>query len=47
MYQQASAADQQAAGADAGSGEDQAGGAAPEEDVVDADFEEVKEDEKK
>ncbi|MFC1881457.1 molecular chaperone DnaK [Thermodesulfobacteriota bacterium] len=46
MYQQASAADQQAAGADAGSG-DQAGGAAPEEDVVDADFEEVKEDEKK
>jgi len=47
MYQQASAADQQAAGADAGSGGDQAGGAAPEEDVVDADFEEVKEDEKK
>jgi len=48
MYQQASAADQQAAGADAGSGaEDQAGGAAPEEDVVDADFEEVKEEEKK
>jgi molecular chaperone DnaK len=46
MYQRASAADQQAAGADAGS-KDQAGGAAPEEDVVDADFEEVKEDEKK
>ena len=46
MYQQASAADQQATGADAGSG-DQAGGAAPEEDVVDADFEEVKEDDKK
>jgi len=46
MYQQASAADQQATGADAGSG-DQAGGAAPEEDVVDADFEEVKEDGKK
>ncbi|MGD9302280.1 MAG: molecular chaperone DnaK, partial [Desulfobacterales bacterium] len=45
MYQQASAADQQA-GADTGSA-DQAGGAAPEEDVVDADFEEVKEDEKK
>ncbi len=46
MYQRASAADQQATGADAGSG-DQAGGAAPEEDVVDADFEEVKEDDKK
>ena len=48
MYQQASA-DNQQAGADAGpEGEgDQAGGAAPEEDVVDADFEEVKEDEKK
>jgi molecular chaperone DnaK len=46
MYQQASAADQQAPGADAGSA-DQAGGAAPEEDVVDADFEEVKEEDKK
>ena len=46
MYQQASA-DNQQAGADAGAGSDQAGGAAPEEDVVDADFEEVKEDEKK
>ena len=46
MYQQASAGDQQA-GADDGPGADQAGGAAPEEDVVDADFEEVKEDEKK
>jgi molecular chaperone DnaK len=46
MYQQASAESQQA-GADAGPGGDQAGGAAPEEDVVDADFEEVKEDEKK
>ncbi len=45
MYQQASAADQQA-GADAGA-EGHAGGAAPDEDVVDADFEEVKEDEKK
>ncbi len=45
MYQQASAGDQQA-GADSGT-EGQAGGAAPEEDVVDADFEEVKEDEKK
>jgi molecular chaperone DnaK len=46
MYQQASAADQQAPGADAGS-TGQAGGAAPEEDVVDADFEEVKEEDKK
>ncbi len=43
MYQQASASDQQAGAGDEG----QAGGAAPEEDVVDADFEEVKEDEKK
>jgi molecular chaperone DnaK len=46
MYQQASAGDPQAE-ADAGPGGDQAGGTAPEEDVVDADFEEVKEDEKK
>ncbi|MGB5748456.1 MAG: molecular chaperone DnaK [Desulfobacterales bacterium] len=47
MYQQASAGDQQA-GADAGSaGAGQTGGAAPDEDVVDADFEEVKEDDKK
>jgi len=46
IYQQASAGDPQA-GADAEAGGDQAGGAAPEEDVVDADFEEVKEDEKK
>jgi molecular chaperone DnaK len=45
MYQQASA-DQQQAGAASGSAE-QPGGAAPEEDVVDADFEEVKEDDKK
>ena len=45
MYQQASAGNQQA-GADAGA-EGQAGGAAPEEDVVDAGFEEGKEDEKK
>jgi len=43
MYQQASASQQQ--GASGGPGG--AGGAAPEEDVVDADFEEVKEDEKK
>jgi molecular chaperone DnaK len=45
MYQQASAADQQAAGGTGAAG--QATGAAPEEDVVDADFEEVKEDGKK
>jgi molecular chaperone DnaK len=45
MYQQASEAGQQA-GPGAESAE-QAGGAAPDEDVVDADFEEVKEDEKK
>ena len=45
MYQQASAGEQQAgAGAESAG---QAGGAAPEEDVVDADFEEVKEDDKK
>jgi molecular chaperone DnaK len=47
MYQQASAAGQQAGpGPEAGTGE-QPGGAAPDEDVVDADFEEVKEDDKK
>ncbi len=46
MYQQASSADQQAAGEGNGSA-GQATGAAPEEDVVDADFEEVKEDDKK
>jgi len=46
MYQQASAADQQAGGAAAGAS-GQTGGAAPEEDVVDADFEEVKEEDKK
>jgi molecular chaperone DnaK len=45
MYQQASAAGQQA-GSGAESAE-QPGGAAPDEDVVDADFEEVKEDDKK
>ncbi len=45
MYQQASAGQQQADAA-AGSA-DQPGSAAPEEDVVDADFEEVKEDDKK
>jgi molecular chaperone DnaK len=46
MYQQASAAGQQQEGA-AGGSADQPGGAAPEEDVVDADFEEVNEDDKK
>ena len=46
MYQQASAGDQQAPGDEAGDA-GQAGGAAPEEDVVDADFEEVKEEDKK
>jgi len=45
MYKQASA-DQQQADA-AGGSTDQPGSAAPEEDVVDADFEEVKEDDKK
>jgi molecular chaperone DnaK len=45
MYQQASAAGQQAdPGAESA---EQPGGAAPDEDVVDADFEEVKEDDKK
>jgi len=45
MFQQASAAGQQAGpGAESGG---QPGGAAPDEDVVDADFEEVKEEDKK
>ncbi|CAB1064852.1 Chaperone protein DnaK [Olavius sp. associated proteobacterium Delta 1] len=45
MYQQASAAGQQAdPGAESA---EQPGGAAPDEDVVDADFEEVKEEDKK
>ena len=46
MYQQASQAGQEQAGADAESAA-QSGESAPDEDVVDADFEEVKEDEKK
>jgi len=46
MYQQASAGQQQADAA-GGPAADQPGSAAPEEDVVDADFEEVKEDDKK
>ncbi len=45
MYQQASQADQQQAEADAAGPEP--GPAAPDEDVVDADFEEVKDDDKK
>ena len=44
MYQQAAAGQQAGPGAESA---EQAGGAAPDEDVVDADFEEVKEDEKK
>jgi molecular chaperone DnaK len=47
MYQQASQADaQEQAGAEA-TGQEQPGASAPDEDVVDADFEEVKDDEKK
>jgi molecular chaperone DnaK len=46
MYQQASQADQQQAGTDAAEPE-QPGPSASDEDVVDADFEEVKEDDKK
>ncbi len=46
MYQQASQADQQQAGADAAEPE-QPGPSASDEDVVDADFEEVKDDDKK
>ncbi len=45
MYQQASAGQQQAGAA--GGSADQPGSAGPEEDVVDADFEEVREDDKK
>jgi molecular chaperone DnaK len=45
MYQQASAGQQQDGAAEGPA--DQPGSAAPEEDVVDADFEEVKEDDKK
>jgi len=47
MYQQASQADaQEQAGAEA-AGQEQPGASAPDEDVVDADFEEVKDNEKK
>ena len=48
MYQQASQADaQQQDGAGEAAGQEQAGPSAPDEDVVDADFEEVKDDDKK
>jgi len=47
MYQQASANQQQAGAGGRSAEAQQPGGAAPEEDVVDADFEEVKEDDKK
>ena len=47
MYQQASAGQQQDGAAEGSPAADQPGSAAPEEDVVDADFEEVKEDDKK
>ena len=48
MYQQASQADGQQAGAQPGTEDtDRTGPSAPEEDVVDADFEEVKEDDDK
>jgi molecular chaperone DnaK len=46
MYQQASQTGQEQAGAGA-EGADQGGGAPPDDDVVDADFEEVKEEDKK
>ena len=47
MYQQASAGQQQAGAAEGSTDQPGPGSAAPEEDVVDADFEEVKEDDKK
>jgi molecular chaperone DnaK len=47
MYQKASQTDQQHAGAGAAGGPEQPGSPPPDEDVVDADFEEVKDDEKK
>ena len=48
MYQQASQADaQQQDGAGGAADQEQAGPSAPDEDVVDADFEEVKDDDKK
>ena len=47
MYQKASQADQEQAGADATGGPEQPGPSTPDEDVVDADFEEVKDEDKK
>jgi molecular chaperone DnaK len=47
MYQKASQADQQQTGADAAGGPEQPGPSTPDEDVVDADFEEVKDEDKK
>jgi molecular chaperone DnaK len=47
MYQQASKADDQQAEAGAEGGPEQPGASGPDEDVVDADFEEVKNDDKK
>ena len=47
MYQQASQENQQQAGADAAGGPEQPGPSPSEEDVVDADFEEVKDEDKK
>ena len=47
MYQHASQEDQQQAGADAAGGPEQPGPSPSEEDVVDADFEEVKDEDKK
>jgi molecular chaperone DnaK len=47
MYQQASKADDQQQDGAGEAGQEQAGPSAPDEDVVDADFEEVKDDDKK
>ncbi len=47
MYQQASAAGEPQGGAEGAGNGDPGAGAQPEDDVVDADFEEVKDDEKK
>jgi len=47
MYQKASQADQQQGGAGAARGAEQPGSSGSDEDVVDADFEEVKDDDKK
>jgi molecular chaperone DnaK len=47
MYQRASQKDAQQQAGDGAAGQEQAGSSAPDEDVVDADFEEVKDDDKK